>query len=194
VDECKPLPTPRTPPCSSACSPRRTAPVTQNTTRRGSVPAVVTLGATVRITSQRYRVSTRGRMACHGVFKASVQACRLSGTSFKKRGNGALHFPRQLQTVGCAGGIGRGSSRARTWWMTRRCWLECHSPSAASMAACCRFFLSPFWCFTHSHAHPSSLPQGLTLVQFLLNLSVLYGTGGARRGCVARVKGVLGGA
>jgi hypothetical protein len=34
--------------------------------------------------------------------------------------------------------------------------------------------------------------QGLTLVYFQLNLSALYGIGGARRGSVARVKGVLG--
>jgi len=35
--------------------------------------------------------------------------------------------------------------------------------------------------------------KGLHLSTFHLNLSALYGIGGAHRGCVARVKGVLGG-
>jgi hypothetical protein len=35
--------------------------------------------------------------------------------------------------------------------------------------------------------------RGLHSSTFLLNLSALYGIGGARRGYVARVKGVLGG-
>jgi len=35
--------------------------------------------------------------------------------------------------------------------------------------------------------------RGLHSSTFQLNLSALYGRGGARRGCVARVKGVLGG-
>ena len=35
--------------------------------------------------------------------------------------------------------------------------------------------------------------RGLHSSPFQLNLSALYGIGGARRGCVARVKGVLGG-
>jgi hypothetical protein len=33
--------------------------------------------------------------------------------------------------------------------------------------------------------------RGLPSSPFQLNLSALYGIGGARRGCVARVKGVL---
>jgi len=33
--------------------------------------------------------------------------------------------------------------------------------------------------------------RGLYSSTFLLNLSALYGIGGSRRGCVARVKGVL---
>jgi len=33
--------------------------------------------------------------------------------------------------------------------------------------------------------------RGLHSFTFQLNLSALYGIGGARRGCVARVKGVL---
>jgi len=36
-------------------------------------------------------------------------------------------------------------------------------------------------------------PRGLHSSTFHLNLSVVYGIGGARRGCVARVKGVIGG-
>ena len=36
--------------------------------------------------------------------------------------------------------------------------------------------------------------RGLHSSTSQLNLSALYGIGGARRGCVARVKGVLGGA
>jgi len=35
--------------------------------------------------------------------------------------------------------------------------------------------------------------MGLQWSTFKLNLSASYGIGGARRGCVARVKGVLGG-
>ena len=35
--------------------------------------------------------------------------------------------------------------------------------------------------------------QGLTLVQFSAQLEGFHGIGGARRGCVAHVKGVLGG-
>jgi hypothetical protein len=35
--------------------------------------------------------------------------------------------------------------------------------------------------------------RGLHSSSFQLNLSALYGTGGARKGCVARVQGVLGG-
>jgi len=35
--------------------------------------------------------------------------------------------------------------------------------------------------------------KGLDSSTFQLNLSALYGIGGARRGCVARAKGVLGG-
>ena len=35
--------------------------------------------------------------------------------------------------------------------------------------------------------------RGLHSFTFQLNLSALYGIGGARRGCVARVKGVFGG-
>jgi hypothetical protein len=35
--------------------------------------------------------------------------------------------------------------------------------------------------------------RGLNSSMFLLNLSALYGIGAARRDCVARVKGVLGG-
>ena len=35
--------------------------------------------------------------------------------------------------------------------------------------------------------------RGLHSSTFQLNLSALYGIGGARRGCVARVEGVLGG-
>jgi len=35
--------------------------------------------------------------------------------------------------------------------------------------------------------------RGLHSSTFQLNLSALYGIGGARRGCVARVKGVFGG-
>ena len=45
--------------------------------------------------------------------------------------------------------------------------------------------------------HPALLPplrgRGLHSSTSQLNLSALYGTGGARRGCVARVGGVLGG-
>jgi hypothetical protein len=35
--------------------------------------------------------------------------------------------------------------------------------------------------------------QGLALVHLSAQLSAFYGVGGARRGCVARVEGVLGG-
>jgi len=35
--------------------------------------------------------------------------------------------------------------------------------------------------------------RGLHSFTFQLNLSALYGIGGARRGCVARIKGVSGG-
>ena len=38
-----------------------------------------------------------------------------------------------------------------------------------------------------------SFTRGLHSLTFQLNLSALYGTGGAHRGCVARVQGVLGG-
>jgi len=37
------------------------------------------------------------------------------------------------------------------------------------------------------------LGRGLHSTTFQLNLSNLYGIGGARKGCVARVRGVLGG-
>jgi len=37
------------------------------------------------------------------------------------------------------------------------------------------------------------LPRGLHSSTFQLNLSAWYGIGGARRDCVARVKGLLGG-
>jgi len=46
---------------------------------------------------------------------------------------------------------------------------------------------SPEW---DGHAPPAAR-QGLTLVHVRLNLSALYGIGDARRGCVARVNGVL---
>jgi len=47
----------------------------------------------------------------------------------------------------------------------------------------------------HAHQHRQHLPalRGLHSSTFQLNLSALYGIGGAHWGCVARVKGVLGG-
>ena len=39
----------------------------------------------------------------------------------------------------------------------------------------------------------AAVKQGLTLVHFSAQLERFYGIGGARRGCVARVKGLLGG-
>jgi len=54
-------------------------------------------------------------------------------------------------------------------------------------------------CHTLPYLPPASaaaaLPstRGLHSSTFQLNLSALYGIGGARRGCVARVKGIVGG-
>jgi len=42
-------------------------------------------------------------------------------------------------------------------------------------------------------AHLSNLGRGLHSLTSQLNLSAFYGMGAARRGCVAHVKGVLGG-
>jgi len=42
------------------------------------------------------------------------------------------------------------------------------------------------------NAHSIARTAGAYNRSFQLNLSALYGIGGARRGCVARVKGVLG--
>ena len=47
--------------------------------------------------------------------------------------------------------------------------------------------------FTEESLHMKVI-RGSHSSTFQLNLSALYGLGGARRGCVARVKGVLGGA
>jgi len=44
-----------------------------------------------------------------------------------------------------------------------------------------------------TEARPAAVSRGLHSSTFQLKLSALYGIGGARRGCVARVKGELGG-
>jgi len=56
---------------------------------------------------------------------------------------------------------------------------------------------SPFQFTSTEHARKlfalEELGRGLHSSTFQLNLSALYGIGGARRGCVAHLKGVLGG-
>jgi hypothetical protein len=58
--------------------------------------------------------------------------------------------------------------------------VECHGPVGWK----CRS--------TTSRSQRRLLGRGLHSSTFQLNLSDVYGIGGARRGCVARVKGVLG--
>ena len=51
----------------------------------------------------------------------------------------------------------------------------------------------PAFVYTASVTNDMKLGKGLHSSTFQLNVSSLYGIGGARRGCVARVMGVLGG-
>ena len=50
-----------------------------------------------------------------------------------------------------------------------------------------------FWLSTTRDGAPGVDGSGLHSSTFRLNVSAMYGIGGARRGCVARVKGVFGG-
>jgi hypothetical protein len=55
--------------------------------------------------------------------------------------------------------------------------------------------VSPWWEALAAAQHEAALVagRGLHSLTSQLNLSALYGIGGARRKCVAHVKGVLGG-
>jgi hypothetical protein len=75
----------------------------------------------------------------------------------------------------------------------RRC--EADTPSAASTAARVQEH-APAASGQRRRGQPGTQGvdgRGLHSSTFQLNLSALYGIGGARRGYVARVKGVLGG-
>ena len=52
---------------------------------------------------------------------------------------------------------------------------------------------APFAVWVHLAIATWAFGQGLTLVHFSAQLSVFYAIGGARRDCIARFKGVLGG-
>jgi hypothetical protein len=89
----------------------------------------------------------------------------------------ALHvdtgeFHRQLYAMLGQPSMGGGSGQGGGW-----------TAAMAAAARCVSGHCSASWRGTSR--------QGLTLVHFQLNLSALYGIGGARRDCVARVKGVF---